>query len=143
MVGSWAASRATSPAPSSRPFSRMPRYRVPGVERMPLQAATPARTISRSCRVIAIFLATSPLKSENASVVAVMERLHIRALATTDRRHFAAIRPRHGGAFRPGTLTPCVDSRRRVALKRASHAAVHLHHEGSPKGHAAGEGDPE
>src|SRR5262249_40084342 len=49
MGGSWAASRATSPAPSSRPFSRMPRYRVPGVERRPLQATTPARTMSRSC----------------------------------------------------------------------------------------------
>jgi predicted nucleic acid-binding protein len=31
----------------------------------------------------------------DASVVAVMERLRLRVLATTDRRHFTRIRPRH------------------------------------------------
>jgi predicted nucleic acid-binding protein len=35
----------------------------------------------------------------DASVVAVAERLELRTLATTDRRHFAAIRPRHAPAF--------------------------------------------
>lgn len=35
----------------------------------------------------------------DASVVAVAERLRLRAIATTDRRHFAPIRPRHTAAF--------------------------------------------
>jgi len=35
----------------------------------------------------------------DASVVAVGERLHVRVVATTDRRHFAAVRPRHVKAF--------------------------------------------
>jgi predicted nucleic acid-binding protein len=35
----------------------------------------------------------------DASVVAVSERLHVRVVATTDRRHFAAVRPRHVKAF--------------------------------------------
>jgi predicted nucleic acid-binding protein len=36
----------------------------------------------------------------DASVVAVTERLHIQVVATTDRRHFAAVRPRHVGSLR-------------------------------------------
>jgi predicted nucleic acid-binding protein len=39
----------------------------------------------------------------DASVVAVAERLHVHVLATTDRRHFGAVRPRHVGAL---TLVP-------------------------------------
>jgi len=35
----------------------------------------------------------------DASVVAVAERLKLGAIATTDRRHFGAIRPRHMPAF--------------------------------------------
>lgn len=35
----------------------------------------------------------------DASVVAVAERLRIRMLATTDRRHFGTVRPRHATAF--------------------------------------------
>jgi predicted nucleic acid-binding protein len=35
----------------------------------------------------------------DASLVAIAERLRLRTLATTDRRHFAAIRPRHVKAF--------------------------------------------
>ena len=31
----------------------------------------------------------------DASILAVMERLRVRVLATTDRRHFAHVRPRH------------------------------------------------
>ena len=31
----------------------------------------------------------------DASILAVMERLRVRILATTDRRHFAHVRPRH------------------------------------------------
>jgi predicted nucleic acid-binding protein len=31
----------------------------------------------------------------DASVIAVSERLGVRSLATTDRRHFAAVKPRH------------------------------------------------
>jgi predicted nucleic acid-binding protein len=35
----------------------------------------------------------------DASIVAMAERLKLRQLATTDRRHFAAIRPSHIAAF--------------------------------------------
>jgi hypothetical protein len=35
----------------------------------------------------------------DATVVAVAERLGIRRLATTDRRHFGRVRPRHAAAF--------------------------------------------
>jgi uncharacterized protein len=35
----------------------------------------------------------------DASVVAIAERLRLKAIATTDRRHFARIRPRHIRAF--------------------------------------------
>ena len=35
----------------------------------------------------------------DASIVAIAERLALRTVATTDRRHFAAIRPRHVPAF--------------------------------------------
>lgn len=35
----------------------------------------------------------------DASVVAAAERLKIRTLATTDRRHFARVRPKHVPAF--------------------------------------------
>ena len=35
----------------------------------------------------------------DASIVAIAERLSLRTVATTDRRHFAAVRPRHVPAF--------------------------------------------
>jgi uncharacterized protein len=35
----------------------------------------------------------------DASIIALMERLRLRVLATTDRRHFATVRPRHVGGF--------------------------------------------
>ena len=35
----------------------------------------------------------------DASVIAVGERLGVRVVATTDRRHFARVRPRHVAAF--------------------------------------------
>jgi predicted nucleic acid-binding protein len=35
----------------------------------------------------------------DASVVAVTERLRVRVVATTDRRHFGAVRPRHVAAL--------------------------------------------
>jgi predicted nucleic acid-binding protein len=35
----------------------------------------------------------------DASVVAVAERLRVKVIATTDRRHFASVRPRHLRAF--------------------------------------------
>lgn len=35
----------------------------------------------------------------DAAVVAVLERLGERKLATLDRRHFATVRPKHGGAL--------------------------------------------
>jgi predicted nucleic acid-binding protein len=39
----------------------------------------------------------------DASVVAIAERLRLTAIATTDRRHFSGIRPRHRASF---TLVP-------------------------------------
>jgi predicted nucleic acid-binding protein len=39
------------------------------------------------------------LGTVDASVVAAAERLGIRAIATFDRRHFAAVRPAHAAAF--------------------------------------------
>lgn len=35
----------------------------------------------------------------DASVVAIAERLRLKAIATTDRRHFGPVRPRHVTAF--------------------------------------------
>jgi len=36
----------------------------------------------------------------DATIVAVAERLKVRTLATTDRRHFGAVRPAHVDRFR-------------------------------------------
>jgi predicted nucleic acid-binding protein len=44
-----------------------------------------------------------PLGSVDASVVAAAERLHVREIATLDRRHFTVVRPRHVDSF---TLVP-------------------------------------
>lgn len=44
-----------------------------------------------------------PLGTTDASVIAVAERLGVRQIATLDRRHFTAVRPRHINAF---TLLP-------------------------------------
>jgi len=40
-----------------------------------------------------------PLGTTDASVIACAERLGVTAVATTDVRHFAAVRPRHTEAF--------------------------------------------
>jgi predicted nucleic acid-binding protein len=40
-----------------------------------------------------------PLGTTDAAVVAVAERLGITEIATLDRRHFHAVRPRHAGSF--------------------------------------------
>jgi len=44
-----------------------------------------------------------PLGTTDASVIALAERLDITEIATLDRRHFTAVRPRHLEAF---TLLP-------------------------------------
>lgn len=44
-----------------------------------------------------------PLGTVDASVVTLAERLKLREIATLDRRHFSAVRPRHVDAF---TLLP-------------------------------------
>lgn len=44
-----------------------------------------------------------PLGGSDASVIAIAERRSITTILTTDRRHFAAVRPRHVEAF---TLLP-------------------------------------
>jgi predicted nucleic acid-binding protein len=44
-----------------------------------------------------------PLGGTDASVIAIAERLGVTKVATLDRRHFAAVRPRHIEAF---TLLP-------------------------------------
>lgn len=40
-----------------------------------------------------------PLGCADASVVALAERLGIHDVATTDRRHFSVVRPRHSASF--------------------------------------------
>jgi uncharacterized protein len=40
-----------------------------------------------------------PLGTTDAAVVAVAERLGVSEIATLDRRHFYAVRPRHAGSF--------------------------------------------
>ena len=40
-----------------------------------------------------------PLGAVDASVVAAAERLNVTTVATTDRRHFAIVRPNHCDAF--------------------------------------------
>lgn len=40
-----------------------------------------------------------PLGTADASVVAAAERLGITQIATVDRRHFSAVRPKHAAAF--------------------------------------------
>lgn len=42
----------------------------------------------------------APLGFVDASIVAIGERLGVLGLLTTDRRHFALVRPRHAGSFR-------------------------------------------
>lgn len=44
-----------------------------------------------------------PLGTTDATIVTIAERLEITTIATLDRRHFTAIRPRHIGTF---TLLP-------------------------------------
>lgn len=44
-----------------------------------------------------------PLGTTDATIVSVAERLAITTIATLDRRHFGAVRPRHVEAF---TLVP-------------------------------------
>ena len=41
-----------------------------------------------------------PLGATDASVVALAERFGTNLIVTLDRRHFGAVRPRHGAAFR-------------------------------------------
>lgn len=41
-----------------------------------------------------------PLGGADASIVALAERLDIKAIITLDDRHFRAVRPRHREAFR-------------------------------------------
>ena len=43
--------------------------------------------------------ADMPLGTVDATVVAAAERLGVTAIATTDRRHFSAVRPAHAEAF--------------------------------------------
>ena len=47
--------------------------------------------------------ANFPLGAVDTAVVAVAERLEVTTIATLDRRHFNAIRPRHAAAF---TIVP-------------------------------------
>ncbi len=50
-------------------------------------------------RAASLMAAYGEIGFVDAAVVAVAERLRSKAIATTDRRHFAAIRPRHVEAF--------------------------------------------
>jgi predicted nucleic acid-binding protein len=40
-----------------------------------------------------------PIGGTDACVIAAAERLHTRAIATVDRRHFTVVQPRHVEAF--------------------------------------------
>ena len=64
----------------------------------PLEAAD----VDRAANVMQQYL-DWPLGFVDASVVATAERLEARDVLTTDRRHFAAVRPRHTRAL---TLVP-------------------------------------
>jgi predicted nucleic acid-binding protein len=48
---------------------------------------------------LAEIYADFPLGTTDAAVVAVAERLGITEIATLDRRHFLAVRPRHTKGF--------------------------------------------
>ena len=50
-------------------------------------------------RCAALMSVYSEIGFVDASVVAVAERLRLRRIATTDRRHFGQLRPRHVEAF--------------------------------------------
>jgi predicted nucleic acid-binding protein len=50
----------------------------------------------RSCEVMRRY---PQLGFVDASIVAVAERLKVRAISTTDRRHFSAVVPKHGASF--------------------------------------------
>jgi uncharacterized protein len=52
----------------------------------------------RMAELVEIY-ADFPLGTTDAAVVAVAERLGVVEIATLDRRHFHAVRPRHVGAF--------------------------------------------
>ncbi len=44
-----------------------------------------------------------PLRAVDASIIAIAERLNLTDVATLDRRHFTAVRPRHA---KPSTFSP-------------------------------------
>jgi uncharacterized protein len=54
-------------------------------------------------RIVALLAAYPDLGFVDVSIVAMAERLGVRTLATTDRRHFRIVRPARGGRF---TLVP-------------------------------------
>lgn len=56
-------------------------------------------TVADFDRCVALLQKYPEIGLVDASVVAIAERLRLRSIATTDRRHFAPIRPRHVGAF--------------------------------------------
>lgn len=62
--------------------------------------------VARMAELVRTF-ASFPLGGTDASVVAVAERLGVHEIATFDRRHFPAMRPKTGGHFTllPETLT--------------------------------------
>ena len=57
-----------------------------------------ADDIERAAEVMADY-ADFPIGFVDASIVAIAERLEVRELLTTDRRHFGAVRPRHARGF--------------------------------------------
>lgn len=58
-----------------------------------------ADDIVRAAELMAVY-ADAPLGFVDTAVAATAERLGITSLLTTDRRHFAMIRPRHAPGFR-------------------------------------------
>jgi predicted nucleic acid-binding protein len=60
----------------------------------PLNPADPVRIAELVARYHDL-----PLGTVDASVIAAAERLKVREIATTDRRHFGIMRPRHTRTF--------------------------------------------
>jgi uncharacterized protein len=68
-----------------------------GIARLDVEAPT-SEDLARMAELVERY-ADFPLGGTDASVIALAERLEARVIITLDRRHFAAITPRHMPAF--------------------------------------------
>lgn len=117
--------RTTAPAPTCSPVCTSPAapswFRLRWLPRSDISWPAPAgprskqRSYARSSQTVTIVdleladyermavlvetYADFPLGTTDAALIAVAERLGITEIATLDRRHFHAVRPRHASAF--------------------------------------------